>query len=76
MKSERIGIAGFWSSAGPASFAPGRFGLDGGAVANVGPNGCGRGGSVAPEPPSPDPDPGRRPRGRRSPEGAALVESR
>ena len=76
MKIERIEIAGFRGSADSMSFAPGSLELEGGGAANVGPNGCGRSGSVAPEPPSPDPNPGRRRSGGRSPEGAALVESR
>ena len=76
MKIERIEIAGFRGSTDSASFAPGRFGLDGGAVASVGPNGCGRSGSADPEPPSPDRNPGCRRSGRRSPEGAARVNSR
>ena len=84
MKNERVGTAGFRSSADPAFF--GAVSLDpvslesvslrfeGVATAIGGAGGCGRSGVADPEPPSPDPNPERP--GRRLRERAIGVKSR
>lgn len=74
MESERIGITGFRSSAGPLSLEPVSFEFQGGAAAVAGPGD--RGGAAASllnHPPATRFRPTPR---RRSREGAARVESR
>ena len=79
MKNERVGIAGFRSSADPAFFdavsldpvslEPVSLGFEGGAASIDGAGGCGRSGVADPERPSPGPNPERRRLGRRLREG-------